>query len=96
MLVTYALSVMPDPSAAWRAARALLRPGARVGVVDLQPPTGRARWAAPLARLACAAGGSDIEARPWREVEADLVDVRARSLRGGHVQVRVGSWGNAR
>lgn len=92
LLVTYLLSLLDDPAAAWAAARALLAPGARVGVVDLALPDGRARWAAPLARLACRAGGADPHARAWEVVEADLVGVRTRRLRGGHVHVVVGTW----
>lgn len=90
MLATYALSLMSDPDEAWRAARALLVPDAWVAVVDMQRPTGAATWATPLARLACWLGGADIDARPWRTVEAGLHDVRQWSLRGGHIQVRVG------
>lgn len=90
MLATYALSLTNDPDAAWLAARALLAPGAMVAVVDMQRPTGAAAWATPLARLACWLGGADIDAHPWRTVQADLHDVRRWSLRGGHVQVRVG------
>ena len=60
-------------------------------VVDMHRPLGMARVAAPLARLACAAGGSDIHAHPWAALERDCIDVTAVSLRGGHVQVRVGT-----
>lgn len=90
MIATYALSLMSDPVAAWRTASGLLAPGAHVAVVDMQPPTGAAVWAAPLARLACWLGGADITARPWLPVEAELHDVQRWSLRGGHIQVRVG------
>jgi len=92
LIATYALSLMDDLEAAWGALRGLLAPGARVAVVDLQPPSGLARLADPLARVACLLGGADIHARPWRRVEQDLTSVRSWSLRGGHVQVRVGRW----
>ena len=89
-IFTYSLSLMSDPDGAWRAVRTLLRPGAGVGVVDMQPPTGTAAVLTPLARLACRVAGSDITARPWLTVEADLTDVRRWTLRGGHIQVSVG------
>ena len=90
-LSTYALSLMAD----WRRALAAMigatRAGGQVAVVDMQLPTGQyAAWA-PLARLACRLGGSDIAAHPWTGVEASLTEVRADSVRGGHLQVRVGS-----
>ena len=68
----------------------LLATQARVGVVDMQDPVGRARWLTPLARLACALGGSDITAAPWRAVEERCVDVVRASARGGHLQIRAG------
>lgn len=91
VLATYALSLMPDWRGAWEAARDLARPGARLAVVDMRLPTGRARWLTPLARLACALGGSDPSAEPWTAVETDCRDVFAAGVRGGHVQVRVGT-----
>ncbi|MFC6286138.1 class I SAM-dependent methyltransferase [Nocardioides sp. GCM10027113] len=90
-IFTYALSLMPDPTEAWRRVRGLLREGAAVAVVDMQPPTGLATLTSPLAHLACRLGGADIHARPWEAVERDLTGVRAWSRRGGHVQVRVGA-----
>lgn len=92
VIFTYSLSLMSDVDAAWRSARDLLRDGAGVAVVDMQPPTGIAASLTPAARLACWLGGADIAARPWVTVEADLRDVRGWSLRGGHVQVRVGRY----
>ncbi len=91
VIATYALSLVPDWETAW--ARALIgtRPGGSMAVVDMQLPVGLARVAAPLARLACAAGGADIDAHPWTALERDCVDVTAVGLRGGHIQVRVGT-----
>ena len=91
VLATYTLSVVPSWELAWDRALAATRPGGRMAVVDMQLPVGAARVAAPLARLACAAGGADIHAHPWTAVERDCIDVMAVSLRGGHVQVRVGT-----
>lgn len=91
VLFAYSLSVMTDWPQAWRAVTAAARPGARVAVVDMRTPTGNATGFAPLARLACALGGSDINAHPWTSLERDCTDVRAWSLRGGHIQVRAGT-----
>lgn len=91
VLFTYALSLMADWETAWERATALAVPGARVAVVDMQRPEGRAAALSPLARLACALGGADIEAHPWTAVEQHTVDTGSWSLRGGHVQVRAGT-----
>lgn len=91
VLFTYSLSLMRDWPEAWRAATAAAQPGARVAVVDMQTPTGPATLFAPLARLACALGGSDITAHPWTALEQECTDVQAWSLRGGHIQVRAGT-----
>jgi ubiquinone/menaquinone biosynthesis C-methylase UbiE len=91
VIATYAMSVFGDPSAAWANARAVLRPGGRACIVDMQVPTGAASVLAPLARLACALGGADIEAHPWRLLEAEGRAVRDRSLRGGHIRVVAGT-----
>ena len=91
VLFTYSLSVMRNWPEAWRAATAAARPGARVAVVDMRTPTGTAAALAPLARLACMLGGSDITAHPWTALERDCTDVQAWSLRGGHIQVRAGT-----
>ena len=86
---TYALSLMPD----WRRAVSVMvqmtREGGQVGVVDMQKPLGWATVWTPLARLACRLGGSDIDAHPWTAIES-MADVRGASVRGGHIQVRVG------
>lgn len=90
VISTYAMSVFDDWRPAWERVRAVLRPGGKAAIVDMQPPTGFAAVFSPLARLACAFGGADITARPWRAIEQDGVEVQRRSLRGGHVQVVVG------
>lgn len=89
-LATYSLSLMGDWQQAWANMAGLLAPRARVGVVDMQDPVGWARWLTPLARLACALGGSDIGAAPWQAVEQRCVEVRCASARGGHLQIRAG------
>ena len=91
VISTYALSLMPDWPRALSTMVAVTRPGGTVAVVDMQRPVGRARLWSPLAQLACLLGGSDIDAHPWVPMESALVDVRRRSLRGAHIQIRVGS-----
>lgn len=91
VISTYALSLMSDWPRVVSLMIAAARPGGRVAVVDMQTPVGPAKVWTPLARLACLLGGSDIEARPWTVVESTLTDVGQASLRGGHLQVRVGS-----
>ena len=49
----------PGWEQAWAGALAAVRPGGRAAVVDLAVPTGPVRVLAPLARVACALGGSD-------------------------------------
>lgn len=91
VISTYALSLMADWPRALSTMVAVTRPGGRVAVVDMQKPVGRARLWSPLAQLACLLGGSDIDAHPWVPMESALVDVRRRSVRGAHIQIRVGS-----
>lgn len=90
-LATYSLSLMGDWERAWATATSLLRPDSRVGVVDMADPEGWARWLAPLARLACSLGGSDIHAAPWRAVEEHCTEVVRASARAGHLQIRAGN-----
>ncbi|KQZ23593.1 class I SAM-dependent methyltransferase [Microbacterium sp. Root553] len=88
LFATYALSVIGKREEAWRRALATLRPGARVCIVDMQPPHGFWRVLSPLARLACATGGADISARPWRMLERDALEpsaVRRVERKGGHI-----------
>ncbi len=89
VLFTYSLSLVHPWRQAWEQALAVARPGARIVVVDLAAPTGGARWLSPLARLACALGGADIDAHPWQAVVEQCNDVTVRTAWGGHVQV----WG---
>lgn len=84
---SYAMSVFNDWHPAWDRMRALLRPGGRACIVDMQLPTGIHRVFAPLVRLAVAVGGADLHARPWAVIEREGVDVRSASLRGGHIRV---------
>ncbi len=95
-LATYSLSLMGNREQAWTNMTGLLATPARVGVVDMQDPVGRSRWLTPLARLACALGGSDITAAPWQAVEERCVDVVRASARGGHLQIRAGKLMNDR
>jgi len=91
VLVTYSLSLMSNWDQAWWRATALVRPGGRAGIVDMDSPHGWARPLDPAARLACWLGGADINARPWTLLERTAQDLQSWSLRGGHVQVRVGT-----
>lgn len=91
VIATYSLSLVPDGERAWATALAATGDGGRLAVVDMQRPVGAARAFTPLARLACALGGADIDAHPWTALERDCSDVTACSLWGGHIQVRVGT-----
>lgn len=93
VLFTYTLSLMEDWATAWDRATDLVRPGGRAAIVDMQLPRGPARLLGPVARLACWLGGADINAHPWTVLEQAATQVQSWSLRGGHVQVRVGTMG---
>lgn len=88
---TYSLSVIADWEAAWGQVLSAVRPGGRILVVDLALPTGWARWWAPLARLACFAGGADPHRLPWRRLVTDTDDVHEADVRSGHIHVAVGT-----
>lgn len=91
VLATFALSVIDDGASAWRSSLDATRPGGRVAVTDLALPTGRWAMLAPLARLACFAGGVDLTRQPWDWVARDTADATHRMLRGGHIQVAAGT-----
>jgi demethylmenaquinone methyltransferase/2-methoxy-6-polyprenyl-1,4-benzoquinol methylase len=88
---SYAMSVFDNWHPAWDRMRALLRPGGRACIVDMQLPSGVHRVFAPLVRVAAAVGGADLGARPWTAIEQDGVDVRSVSVRGGHIRVVAGT-----
>ena len=91
VLFTYSLSLMSPWREAWDQALALARPGARIVVVDMAVPTGRAGWLSPLARLSCALGGADIGAHPWQALAEECSDISVETAWGGHVQVWAGT-----
>lgn len=90
-LATYSLSVLADWHRGWELIAAAVRPGGRVGIVDMAVPVGAARLLTPLALLACATGGADIRAHPWRELERTGTDVAHTTHRGGHVHAVTGT-----
>ncbi|MGA9871685.1 MAG: methyltransferase domain-containing protein [Rhodococcus sp. (in: high G+C Gram-positive bacteria)] len=90
-IATYALSLMPTWQTALSTMISATRSGGQIAVVDMRTPTGAAAAWTPLARLACRLGRSDIEAHPWSDMSQRLARVESASVRGGHIQIRVGS-----
>lgn len=90
VLATYVLSIVDDWPAVWRQVVGAVRPGGRVGVVDLSLPGGRGLPWWPLARLACWTGGADPHRAPWLAVE-DLAEVTRSTHRAGHIVTAVGT-----
>ncbi|MBY3792650.1 methyltransferase domain-containing protein [Rhodococcus fascians] len=90
-LSTYALSLMTPWRSALESMISATRVGGVVAVVDMQRPVGRAAAWTQLAKLACRLGGSDIEAHPWTAMTPLLQNLSARAVRGGHIQIRVGT-----
>lgn len=88
---TYALSLMTKWRDGLDTMIAATRAGGEVAVVDMQKPTGAAAVWTPLARLACRLGGSDIAAHPWTAMPPRLDELRSMSVRGGHIQIRIGT-----
>ena len=95
VFATYALSVIGGVTGDWRPAwqRMLdvLKPGGRAGVVDMQLPRGRGLIFAPLARAFCAAGGADLAAHPWTDLQMRATDAVHRELFAGHIQAVAGT-----
>lgn len=88
---TYALSLMERWRDGLDTMIASTRVGGEVAVVDMRTPTGLAAVWTPLALLACRLGGSDIGAHPWTGMPQQLDGLRSMSVRGGHIQIRIGS-----
>lgn len=90
VIFTYCLSIIDAWRQAFDQAVERLGAGGRVAVVDLALPTGRWRWLAPLARLACFTAGSDPHREPWMLVTQSQPYGAHVVLRGGHVHCAAG------
>ena len=86
VIATYSLSVIRHWKSAWANALAVMKPGARALVVDMQVPSGGARIMSPLARAMCAFGGSDIRAHPWTSLEEQGTNVISVTVKGNHIR----------
>ena len=86
VVATYSLSVIRHWRSAWTNAVAVMKPGARALIVDMQLPTGFARIMRPLARAVCAFGGSDIRAHPWTVLEDGGINPDTVTVKGGHIR----------
>ena len=87
----YALSVMAEPVSAMERAASLVKRGGRMGIVDMQRPTGMARVFTPFALAATAAGGADIDAHPWEWLKLHATDFSEDTRRGGHIVAAAGT-----
>ncbi|MBG6215395.1 hypothetical protein RCH23_003323 [Cryobacterium sp. CAN_C3] len=88
---SYVMSAFDDWQPAWTRMRALLHPGGRACIVDMQLPVGAVRVFRPLVRLATAVGGAILIAQPWTVIEREGVNVQSASVRGGHIRVVAGT-----
>lgn len=90
-LFTYSLSIIDDWQTALAGAIAAVRPGGRIGIVDMALPTGNWQVLWPLARLACLTGGADPRRHPWKALAQTTDDVTDAVLRGGHIHALAGT-----
>lgn len=96
VVCTLGLSVMPDWKTAWRAMRALTRPGGRVAVMDGGYPArpgaaGEVVALRPLVWLVCRIAAADAHRQPWVLVERDTEDVTSERFAYGYVATAAGT-----